>query len=141
MGKVFHFQAPTRHKNAEEAKPALPALPEPKKREPKSPVRKLRLVIFAIVLGALFLVLMVEFVRAGGPEYVAGTSYFTAGLAGRPVTWRNGTINYYTDQGDLSPVLHGADADAFVADAFSRWSGIPTAAVSQPRAAGNWGKT
>jgi len=125
MAKVFHFHAPIRRKNAEETEAAA---------NTKLPVRKLWLPIYGLVLGALFLVLMVEFARAGGPEYVAGISYFNAGLAGQPVTWLNGTINYYTDQGDLSPVLQGANADAFVADAFARWTGIPTAAVSATRA-------
>jgi hypothetical protein len=42
-------------------------------------------------------------------------------------------LTYYTDRGDLSPLLRGANADAFVADAFSRWTGISTAAVSATR--------
>ena len=41
---------------------------------------------------------------------------------------------YYTDRGNLSPVLPEAAADAFVADAFSRWTSISTAAVSAVRA-------
>ena len=139
MAKVFHFHAPIhRRKNAEETeaatKPEPTTPPVPTKRNTKLLVRKLRLLIYGLVLGALFLVLMVEFARAGGPEYVAGISYFNAGLAGQPVTWLNGTVNYYTDQGDLSPVLQGANADAFVADAFARWTGSPTAAVSATRA-------
>ena len=74
-----------------------------------------------------------ELARAGGPNYVAGVGYFNAGLAGHPITWSGGTLTYYTDQGDLSPLLRGTDADAFVADAFSRWTSISTAAVSANR--------
>ena len=37
--------------------------------------------------------------RAGGPQYVAGSSYFNASAMGQPLTWSQGTVNYYTDQG------------------------------------------
>jgi hypothetical protein len=73
-------------------------------------------------------------VRAGGPLKVAGVSGFNAGTAGTPLTWPQGTVLYYTDQGDLSPVLPQAEANAFVADAFSRWTSVPTAALSATRA-------
>lgn len=74
-------------------------------------------------------ILMTTFGRAGGPRFIAGTSFFTAGAAGQPITWSNGTVTYYTDQGNLSPLLDGPDADAFVADAFSRWSAPPSVAL------------
>lgn len=67
---------------------------------------------------------------AGGPAYVAGTSYFDPPTAGSPLIWAQGTLNYYTDQGNLSAVLSGAAADTFVANAFAAWTGIPTAALS-----------
>src|SRR5271168_3446617 len=68
--------------------------------------------------------------RAGGPKYVAGASYFTSGTMGTPLTWAQGEISYYTDQGDLSPILPSANADALVADAFSQWTSIATAAIA-----------
>ena len=71
---------------------------------------------------------------AGGPKYVAGVSYFSPGTAGTPLTWAQGQVNYYTDQGDLSPILPGPSADALVADAFSQWTTISTAAVAATRA-------
>ena len=71
--------------------------------------------------------------RAGGPRTVAGTSYFDPGVKGIPLTWGQGLINYYTDRGNLSPILPGANADAFVGDAFSRWTSISTAAISAVR--------
>src|SRR5205823_12319370 len=37
---------------------------------------------------------------------------------------------YYTDRGNLSALLSGSSADAFVANAFAAWTSIPTAAVS-----------
>ncbi|MDP9161178.1 MAG: hypothetical protein M3O09_13245, partial [Acidobacteriota bacterium] len=61
---------------------------------------------------------------AGGPRYA---------VSGAPITWPNGTIYYYTDQGDLSPLLPGPEADALVASAFAQWATIPTAAVTAIR--------
>ncbi len=78
----------------------------------------------------LILLVVCQPSHAGGPSYVAGVSSFNAGTKGTPVLWAQGAINYYTDQGNLSPLLPGPSADAFVADAFSRWTSIPTAAVS-----------
>src|SRR6202162_5320241 len=80
------------------------------------------------------LCLLPQLVQAGGPHEVAGTAYFESTLKGVPLSWARGTISYYTDQGDLSPLLPEASADAFVADAFSRWTSISTAAVSAQRA-------
>ncbi|MBZ5569078.1 MAG: hypothetical protein LAN64_14660 [Acidobacteriia bacterium] len=71
--------------------------------------------------------------HAGGPLYVAGSG-FNSGLAGKPLTWNNGQISYYTDQGDLSSILRQSAANAFVADAFSRWTSVSTAALSATRA-------
>ena len=70
------------------------------------------------------------FSRAGGPKYVAGVSYFESNTTGQPLVWPQGRITYYTDQGDLSPILPNASANAFVADAFSQWTSVPTAAVA-----------
>lgn len=68
--------------------------------------------------------------RAGGPKYVAGTSYFDPTVTGQPLVWPQGQITYYTDQGDLSPILPNASANSFVAAAFSIWTSVPTAALS-----------
>ncbi len=72
--------------------------------------------------------------NAGGPRYVAGASYFDRAVKGIPLTWPSGQISYYTDQGNLSGLMNTAAADALVADAFSRWTAIPTAAISATRA-------
>jgi hypothetical protein len=82
-----------------------------------------------ITLLSIFLPLA----RAGGPKYVAGISYFDPGLAGTTLTWSLGAITYYTDQGDLSPILPGPSADAFVASAFSQWTAVAIAAVFATR--------
>ena len=68
--------------------------------------------------------------RAGGPENIAGTTYFNASATGQPLVWPQGQITYYTDQGDLSPILPNASANAFVANAFSQWTAVPTAALA-----------
>lgn len=68
--------------------------------------------------------------RAGGPEYVAGSSFFNSSTMGQPVVWSLGQVNYYTDQGDLSPILPNASANALVANAFSQWAAVPTAALT-----------
>jgi hypothetical protein len=36
---------------------------------------------------------------AGGPEFVAGASFFDPSVKGTPLTWTNGTLTYFTDQG------------------------------------------
>lgn len=68
--------------------------------------------------------------NAGGPEFVAGASYFDPTTKGTPLIWAQGSITYYTDQGDLSAILPGPSADAFVANAWNQWRSIPTAAIS-----------
>jgi hypothetical protein len=86
-----------------------------------------RIVLFLLVFVA-------EIAVAGGPLNVAGVSWFQPGLSGTPITWANGKVSYYTDQGDLSPLLPNADANQFVADAFSRWTSVSTAAIQAERA-------
>ncbi|MBZ5597685.1 MAG: Ig-like domain-containing protein [Acidobacteriia bacterium] len=87
-------------------------------------------VLCALLLALLVLVVLPQLLHAGGPRYIAGSSYFDSGTKGAPLTWAQGAVNYYTDQGDLSPLLPQAGANDFVADAFSRWTSISTAAVS-----------
>jgi hypothetical protein len=45
--------------------------------------------------------------RAGRPEFVAGASYFDPAAKGGPLSWANGAITYYTDQGNLSVIMTG----------------------------------
>lgn len=71
--------------------------------------------------------------RAGGPKDVAGSAVFDPSTTGQPLTWPQGVITYYTDQGDLSPILPNASANSFVAAAFVPWTSVSTAAVSATR--------
>jgi hypothetical protein len=128
MAKVFHFHE---RRQSQEAEVTVP-VQRTEQRRPRTWSDR-RIAIYVAALALIVLIALVELARAGGPEYVAGVGYFNAGLAGQPVTWAGGAINYYTDQGNLSPILAGPDADAFVADAFSRWTSISTAAVSATR--------
>jgi hypothetical protein len=82
-----------------------------------------QIAVLALVLSFLGIT------RAGGPEYVAGSSYFNLSNMGQPLTWSQGQVNYYTDQGDLSPILPNSAANALVANAFLQWTSVPTAAV------------
>lgn len=83
----------------------------------------------AWLLAALVLLAPVVAV-AGGPRYVAGTSYFNAGVVGQPAHWANGQLNYYVDQGPLNGSVTNAQATAMVDAAAALWSAIPTAGVT-----------
>ncbi len=82
----------------------------------------------ALTVTLVFLFVIVS--RAGGPKCVAGSSYFDPTTTGQPLLWPQGVITYYTDQGDLSPVLPNASANTFVAGAFGQWTAVSTAAIS-----------
>jgi hypothetical protein len=82
----------------------------------------------AVAGGIVFLFVLLA--RAGGPKSVAGTTYFDSSSSGQPLIWPLGQITYYTDQGDLSPLLPNASANALVADAFLQWTAVPTAAIA-----------
>jgi len=82
----------------------------------------------ATALALVFFVAVLA--RAGGPDYVAGSSYFNSGTMGDPITWSLGVVNYYTDQGDLSPIFPNAAANALVADSFSQWTAVSIAALT-----------
>lgn len=60
---------------------------------------------------------------AGGPAYVAGSGY-DPGVKGQPLVWANAHVNYFTDQGALSPILTNSQADTLVANAFASWTGV-----------------
>lgn len=89
-----------------------------------------------VSVGALLLAVLLgaTTVHAGGPLYVAGVSGFNPGVAGTPITWAGGAVNYYTDQGPLSDSVSQPQADAAVADAFTVWTSVVTAAITATRA-------
>src|SRR5208282_2439616 len=70
---------------------------------------------------------------AGGPAFVAGSGY-NPGVEGQALIWANGSVQYFTDQGDLSPILTGAQADALIASAFSAWTTIPGVSLTASQA-------
>jgi hypothetical protein len=67
---------------------------------------------------------------AGGPRWVAGSSYFTPSAKGKPIVWAKGTVDYFFDRGNLSPIVNNAQAQSLVAGAASVWNSVSTAAVA-----------
>jgi hypothetical protein len=86
-----------------------------------------------IICISVFLLCSAIASRAGGPAFIAGSGYL-AGVEGKAMTWANGSVQYFTDQGNLSPILTGAQADALVANAFSAWTSIPGVALTSAQA-------
>ncbi len=85
---------------------------------------------FRLTTALAIIILFAVLARAGGPEYVAGSSYFNPSTMGQPITWSLGAVNYYTDRGDLSPILTNDSANLLVANAFSQWTSVSSAALS-----------
>ncbi len=67
---------------------------------------------------------------AGGPKYVAGSSYFNPAVMGQPLRWARGQVNYFVDQGPLNSAVSNRQATAMVDAAAALWSSVPTAAVT-----------
>ncbi len=67
--------------------------------------------------------------RAGDPAFIAGSGYLP-GVEGQPIRWASGSVQYFTDQGNLSPILSNIQADSFVAAAFSAWTSVPGVALT-----------
>ena len=86
--------------------------------------------LLRLALTSAVVFLSASLCPAGGPKRVAGTSYFDPTMSGQPLVWSPGVVSFYTDQGDLSPILPNASANNFVAGAFSQWSSVPTAALA-----------
>src|ERR1039458_6403797 len=82
-----------------------------------------------ILAVAAFLICSAVTSRAGGPAFIAGSGY-APGVEGQTLVWANGWVQSFTDQGNLSPILSGAQADAFVATAFSAWTSISGVALT-----------
>ncbi|MGA8090149.1 MAG: IPT/TIG domain-containing protein [Terracidiphilus sp.] len=67
---------------------------------------------------------------AGGPKSVAGTAHFNPAVAGQPVHWSGGVVNFYVDQGPLNAQISNEQASAMVDAAAAIWSAVPTAGVN-----------
>ena len=76
--------------------------------------------ILLVIVPALVLLVAAN-LHAGGPAWVAGAGY-NPGVEGQPILWTSATVQYFTDQGALSPILTNAQADSFVAAAISAWT-------------------
>src|SRR6202795_4158080 len=82
-----------------------------------------------ILAVAVLLICSAVASRAGGPAFVAASGY-DPGVEGKPLIWANGSVQYFTDQGNLSPILPNAQADVFVAAAFIPWTSISGVALT-----------
>ena len=69
-------------------------------------------------------------VFAGGPRWVAGSSYFNTSVKGQPVHWKNGVISYYLDQNGLTTLAYHTLMTSLVAASANAWNSVPTAAVN-----------
>lgn len=67
---------------------------------------------------------------AGGPKYVAGSTFFNPAVLGQPVHWANGQLRYSVDQGPLNSTVSNAQAVAMVDAAAALWSAVPTAGAT-----------
>ena len=67
---------------------------------------------------------------AGGPKFVAGTSFFNPSALGQPIHWTQGQVNYYVDQGSLSNSVGNQQATTMVDAAAALWSAVSTAGVT-----------
>jgi hypothetical protein len=67
---------------------------------------------------------------AGGPKYIAGTSYFNTAVVGQAAHWAGGQVNYYVDQGPLSAYATNQQATAMVDAAATLWTAVTTAGVT-----------
>jgi hypothetical protein len=67
---------------------------------------------------------------AGGPKYVAGTSFFNSDVLGQPIHWTGGQVNYYVDQGPLNSGITNQQATAMVDASAALWSAVSTAGVT-----------
>ena len=88
-----------------------------------------RAFLLRLALAAAVVLGFAMAVRGGGPKCVAGTSYFDPSTTGRGLTWP-GQITYYTDEGNLSPIMPNASANILVANAFGVWTSVSTAALA-----------
>lgn len=86
--------------------------------------------IFRHGLAAMAVLALPCVLYAGGPKYVAGSTYFSASAMGEPLHWAGGQVTYFVDQGDLSATVTNQQAVAMVDAAAALWSAVPTAGVT-----------
>ena len=85
-------------------------------------------ILFVLLLAMICLVAGSP-VYAGGPRWIAGSSYFNASAKGKPVVWEGGLVGYYVDLGNLSASVNQTQAKTMIANAVAVWNAVTTAAV------------
>lgn len=81
------------------------------------------------LLAILALAALVPPAFAGGPRWVAGSSYFNTAAKGQPLHWKNGVVTFYADQGTLSALAYYTLTYNLIVAAAAAWNSVPTAAV------------
>jgi DNA-binding transcriptional regulator YdaS (Cro superfamily) len=82
-----------------------------------------------VTLGAMLGLITGTRAYAGGPRWIAGSSYFNSSAKGKPVVWANGQVSYYLDLGSLSATVTNAQARTMIASTVAVWNAVTTAAV------------
>jgi hypothetical protein len=85
--------------------------------------------ITLFILVALLCLIAENSAYAGGPRWIAGSSYFNPSAKGKPVVWANGQVGYFTDMGSLSSTVTQAQANTMVTNAAAVWNAVTTAGV------------
>ncbi len=78
--------------------------------------------------AAALLLLMASAAWASGPRFVTGPPFFP-GTQSLPIGWKQSTLRYSTDPGNLSAAVPHAAADALVAAAAGVWN-LPVASIT-----------
>ena len=73
-----------------------------------------------VTLGAMLGLITGTRAYAGGPRWIAGSSYFNSSAKGKPVVWANGQVSYYLDLGSLSATVTNAQARTMIANSRRR---------------------
>ncbi len=84
------------------------------------------------MIAAMILSMLVwtpELAQAGGPRWVAGSSFFNASVEGQPLTWAGDQLAYNTDLGSLSPTVSQSQANNLISVAIGVWNAVPTSAL------------
>jgi len=81
-------------------------------------------------LPLVLLLLVPARATAGGPKYIAGTSFFNPAVVGQPIHWADGQVSYSVDQGPLSGSVTNQQATAMVDAAAALWSAVSTDGVT-----------
>jgi hypothetical protein len=85
-------------------------------------------ILFFLLLAILCLI-AARSAHAGGPRWIAGSSYFNPSAKGQPIVWANGQVTFYYDQGNLSAIETAYGPRNLALSALNVWGAVATAGV------------